>query len=341
LDRKVSIDGDPLQCYVVTEEGVLWRDIRFRGLDPKTGHPCEPAEPELLPALERLDRLLRAGGRLEAFDPQGRFFAATGTPIVWFERTESGEYEFFDAPGFHPSTGRRLQPVSEANVQDWRQHEQEKAAAARRAAEEAARIAQERLRAQAEAARRAEEASKQAEAEKRKQEHQAHMRRLVIAGGRDAAGATLGLVIIPRRPGNPLDRLAASQLPDRIAAAVGPQRQVLREMLAPAFIEEGHFARVYAGDATPLHEAEAFAHARRILLGEVTTSCTANDTVRPALTSCRVTFAFRMLGAEGMVLDAGELIETGPGFSAERAVERGVELMIERSGIRLLRTMEG
>jgi hypothetical protein len=37
MDQRVSRQGEPLQGYVVTEQGLVWRDIRYRGTDPATG----------------------------------------------------------------------------------------------------------------------------------------------------------------------------------------------------------------------------------------------------------------------------------------------------------------
>lgn len=364
-EQKVTRNGEPLQCYVVDEHGVLWRDIRYLGIDPETGRPCEAVEARLIPTLERLDGLLRAGKAFEPVDPKGRFFSAIGEPVVWFRRDGAGDYEFFDAPGHHPGTGERLEPMTLAAAEDWRRREAEKVEIARREEErqraeaeareheaelrrqEQARIERQQREAgeaerarQAELARQAEEAARLAEAQRREQERLARLRRLVMSGSMEDADGTLGVTVVPSRPDDPLDQSAAMRLSDRLADMATPPRRVLPALLSADFVKEGHFARVYAGDITPLREAEAFRRAARILLGEVATSCAANASVQ-GIASCRITLAYKVFGADAGMLDSGQIVETGPGFSIDKAVERGVDLMVQRSGARLLKATGG
>jgi hypothetical protein len=319
-DQKVSRQGAPLQCYVVTEQGVIWRDIRYLGIDPETGRLCEPAKPYLLPTLARLDELLRSGRPLEPIEPRGRFFTLIGDPIVWFYRTRDGDLEFYDAPGFRPRSGDQLQPITKAVVEEWERREAERAEAER---QRMAAIEKARLEAEAAARRQQEE------------DRRARMRSLVIAGTAGDVGRTLGLAIVPSRPDNVLDRLAAERLPEVLARTAPVTVHVIPAMFADGFVREGHFARAFAGDPTPLQESEALSRARRVALGRTESACTP-DRPMAGMTSCRVTLSLKVFGGDGRIVGTEHLAETGPGFSEQDAVVRSVELLAERSGARIL-----
>ena len=373
-DQKVTRTGEALQCYIVTEQGVEWRDIQYRGMDPDTGRPCEPVEPQLIPTLARLDRLLRDGKSLASIDPQGRFFSAIGDPIIWFQRGESGEFEFFDAPGFHPTTGRRLEPVTEAVVETWRQYEAAKTEAAQRQAEsdrlakedaarlerereeaaaaaetaknareaELARLAEEAARAEEaerlERNRRAEEAARQQEAVRREQDRLEHLRKMIVPGVTGDAETTTGIVIVPTRSDDALDSLAASLLSERLPAAAIATQRVLPSLFASAFVSDGHFATTFSGDLTVLQEAGAFQRVGQMLLGVVDAEC--GQPSSQGVTSCQVAFSYRVVRSEG-VIEAGQLTEVGPAFSSDAAVRRSVELLVERKGELIKKLMGG
>jgi serine/threonine protein kinase len=81
--------------------------------EPKPKQKSEPVTPARTP------RLL-AGDNATFFDP------ATGNAIVWFARSADGEYEFFDADGYHPRTGTKLQLVDRQVVREWQVKEEER-----------------------------------------------------------------------------------------------------------------------------------------------------------------------------------------------------------------------
>jgi hypothetical protein len=184
-EQLVDRHGRALRCFVVTEAGVLYRDITYQGIDPETGRPCEPVRAELIPTLARLNVKL---GSEEAVSPlpgvPERFFsAATGQAIVWYAEGATGEAEFFDTPGFDPRSGAALRPVTRDVVEAHqalvarrkaeaeaaaRQAEAERALAARRAEEQRLAAEQERLQRE-ETARREVEAARIAELERQEQ----------------------------------------------------------------------------------------------------------------------------------------------------------------------------
>lgn len=56
-------------------------------------------------------------------DPRqfGFFDPLTGSAKVWFRRTETGKYEFFDGPGYSPGSGEPLSIVTPEIVSAWQQ----------------------------------------------------------------------------------------------------------------------------------------------------------------------------------------------------------------------------
>jgi hypothetical protein len=96
------------------------------------------------------------------FDP------ITGQPKVWYWRSNSGEWEFYDNKGYHPRTGDQLQVVSRDVLNQWQQElaeaqQRKKAAeaAAKAEAEERDRQARQRAQADMETKNAAEKAQQQ------------------------------------------------------------------------------------------------------------------------------------------------------------------------------------
>ena len=56
----------------------------------------------------------------------------------------------------------------------------------------------------------------------------------------------------------------------------------------------------------------------------------------PGVTSCRVALLLKVFGEDGKIIDTVHLAEIGPEFSEQGALVRGVELLAERSGARIL-----
>lgn len=161
------------------------------------------------------------------------------------------------------------------------------------------------------------------------------MRSLVVAGTAGDASQTLGLSIVPIRPDSASDRLAAERLPEMLARVAPDAVQVIPAMFTDGFVREGYFKSAFGGDPTPLKETEALTRARRVALGQTETACTANSSLQ-GVTNCRVTLTLKVFGEGGRIVDTEHLSETGPDFSEQGAVIRGVELLIERSGSQIL-----
>ncbi|MHA6298737.1 hypothetical protein [Devosia sp. CAU 1758] len=350
-DQKITRTGEPLKCYVVNEDRVTWRDMRYQGLDPVTGRPCEPAEPYLLPILSRLDALLREGGRLTPIDPREQFFSAIGEPVIWYARKPDGGFEFFGTPGYHPSSGERLNPATSEMVQQWNDYreEQYRAATARRAADLAEAERQAQIAAEREAAEQAESDRlalvRQQEDEARAQQRQvaleaerlASLRALVLPIVAAPGSMNLGLALVPERNDQHLDRVAADRLKSTMDPVAPASLTVVREVFGQGFVADGHFHDIVAGELGFLEDSKVFSFVDYLMLGSVRADC------RPGtagLRSCVVSVSTRVY-RDGRLLAAETVSEIGPGFSDENAAARGAELLSERWGRGFLMNLGG
>lgn len=72
------------------------------------------------------------------FDPM------TGAARVWYWRSQSGEWEFYDGPGFHARTGEPLKLINRDVIAEWNAALQAAEAKKKADAEQATRDARER-----------------------------------------------------------------------------------------------------------------------------------------------------------------------------------------------------
>jgi TPR repeat protein len=50
----------------------------------------------------------------------GAFDPVTGRSRIWYLRTQNGDYEFYDSPGFHPTTGEPLILATRETIDAWK-----------------------------------------------------------------------------------------------------------------------------------------------------------------------------------------------------------------------------
>jgi len=104
--------GNPV-CWYSRRGGTI-ELFNLMGFHPESGDELKPVTREIVAAWQTQPR--KVPKLIEASISMTYFHPVTGAPLVWFRRTESGEYEFYDAKGFHPITGEPLEPVTRENV---------------------------------------------------------------------------------------------------------------------------------------------------------------------------------------------------------------------------------
>ncbi len=165
--------GETLKWYALTPDGVQLYDRA--GVDPKYGIELKPVTKDVVRQLDLMRR-----GEFKPIDPSTTtlFNPITGQAQAWFYRYPTGKLEFYDKPGFHPTTGEALQPVTKEIYLDWKRDEEEKA---KRQADSAARE---------EEKRRAAEAERQVSAT-REEEARRHERERQVQAAREAQRAAV------------------------------------------------------------------------------------------------------------------------------------------------------
>jgi hypothetical protein len=79
-----------------------------------------PPPPKIEPAEKKTPNRVR--------EPDKFYDTVTGAPAIWYARNADGEFEFFDAEGFHPLTGARLLQIDQQAIDQYRALEAKKRA---------------------------------------------------------------------------------------------------------------------------------------------------------------------------------------------------------------------
>ena len=329
-NQRVSQQGDALQCYIIEASGVIWRDVQFSGIDPRSGRSCEPAEAYLVPILDRLDERLRSGRPLVAFDPKGYFFSTIGDPIVWYARLADGSFVFYDAPGYDPLTGTVLLPVSSEVVSEFQKQEGRQA----QQSFELKTLAEEQLVIdQMEAEALAVEAELDAEMQRERRRID-DMRLLVLGPVSEAEPAPLAFALQAATDSD-LDKSAVRTLPGLLAKRTAHSSRVIEQLFRNEFFVQGYGERALSGDLSPLRETGALDRVERIVVGLVHVECNPNP-LDGELTNCGVSIDFATIGPGGEIIGRGQVSEIGPGLTPETATARAVELVALRHSAEIL-----
>lgn len=101
------------------------------GIHPSAGVRLRPVTPEIV--LEWKKQLADTVPPVRLTSVDINFFdVTTGEPVVWYWRGDSGQFEFFDRPGFHPVFGSPLKIVSHEIVRQYRKALEDEIAAEER-----------------------------------------------------------------------------------------------------------------------------------------------------------------------------------------------------------------
>lgn len=142
--------GEPVVWYSKNDRGQI-QLFDLMGFHPQTGDELVPVTRDIVETwkqqnaklVRRVPLLIPDAEKFGFFDP------TTGAAKVWYWRNETGQYEFYDGPGFHPRSGDQFQIVTRDVISEWRQ--QQEVIAARKKAEQEQREKEARERAEREA----------------------------------------------------------------------------------------------------------------------------------------------------------------------------------------------
>jgi hypothetical protein len=168
--------GEPIVWYSKNDRGQI-ELFDLMGFHPQTGEELVPINRDIAQTWkQQIAKVVRrVAVRIEDPEKLGFFDPTTGTAKVWYWQSKTGEYEFYDGPGFHARSGDQFKVVTREVISDWRQ-QQDVIAAKRRAEqdrlEKEARERAEREAREAQEAADRERQAQQAAAESLRQQQQ-------------------------------------------------------------------------------------------------------------------------------------------------------------------------
>lgn len=314
-------DGKPMKWAAVTNDGIKYYASPGFGPD---GLRLIEVTPDTLKKLKTWDKpLLRVDPNTVAW-----FNSNTGQSEIYYVKTFAGDYEFFNRWGHHPQTGTELKPVSHEIKQAFEQRNAENASKARQVADS------ERERA---TLARQEETVRQATAEKEER-----IRKLKALVNRTKMDSTRVRVAFRLDTGPSLKNGNATEAKEKLVRTLrlmSDRIAIYDDILRPEFGTNGYFDRAFNGESSFLQETGLFDIANFLLLFRLKAESSDNDTVR-GMFSCRTELTYRILNQHGEQVDSGSIHAVGPGFSAQAALLRGIEIGIEKNASKLIRSLD-
>lgn len=116
--------GEPIVWYWKDRDGRV-ELFNLMGFHPESGEELQPVNAEVIKAYkDQTQRKISPPQRIDNIEGYILFDSATGRPRVWFWRGPNGEYEFFDNPGFNPTTGEALKQFTSEEIAGWKKEKQ-------------------------------------------------------------------------------------------------------------------------------------------------------------------------------------------------------------------------
>jgi TPR repeat protein len=127
--KRLSANDNPTFFAPATANPIVWYSRKKNGIieifdlmgyHPETGEELLPVTKEVVEIWKDQNRLpperLFPDKNFAFFDP------VTGQPRAWNRKNESGEFEFYNRPGFYPQTGEARLVVDLATISAWKKY---------------------------------------------------------------------------------------------------------------------------------------------------------------------------------------------------------------------------
>jgi hypothetical protein len=111
--------GSPIVWYFRGKNGAI-EIFDLMGYHPETGEELLPVTKEIVEVWKDQNR--QAPERIYPDNNFSFFDPVTGQPRAWHRKAETGEYEFYNRPGFNPRTGEALVVVDLATISAWKKY---------------------------------------------------------------------------------------------------------------------------------------------------------------------------------------------------------------------------
>jgi hypothetical protein len=111
--------GSPIVWYSRKKNGIV-EIFDLMGYHPETGEELVPISKEIVEIWKDQNR--QAPERIYPDNNFAFFDPVTGQATAWHRRTETGDYEFYNRPGFNPRTGEPLIVVDLVTIAAWKKY---------------------------------------------------------------------------------------------------------------------------------------------------------------------------------------------------------------------------
>jgi tetratricopeptide (TPR) repeat protein len=127
--KRLSAKENPVFFAPSTGSRVVWYSRNKNGIveifdlmgyHPETGEELLPITKDIVEIWKDQNR--QAPERIYPDENYAFFDPVTGQPTAWHRKTQTGEYEFYNRPGFNPRTGEALLVVDLTTISAWRKY---------------------------------------------------------------------------------------------------------------------------------------------------------------------------------------------------------------------------
>jgi len=299
-------EGKVTKWYASTPEGIRFFDSP--GYDPKYGIKLKPVTPKIIANLEKKKRRMQPNRLvIDSLDRIEFFDRITGENKVWYYKDSSGNYEFFDGPGIHPTYGESLEPVTRQMFLQIKGRVEEKAERKQKAAERV----------------RTKKAAKQREA---------YLNRYLVTRSflNQPNSTEVAILVIGEtgRVAQNIDQDMASRLTKKGLNATA-------SFFAGPFVSDGIFEKLFNGNSAEVKKLQLSKHCDQIVLGKSLVNFTQNPGMEDMVTA-RVSVQFRIISARtGAIENRFTLSQTGVGFSKAAAEDLAIERIVNKLETRI------
>ena len=254
--------GAPLKCFVSDDSGqIVYRHLKEPGkpqIDLASGRKCIPITTEIRERLMFIENIKSKEGIKKVLNPQeDNFFdPITGKPLLWYERSEQGEFVFYNAPIYSPKTGKFLEPVSPSTFDIYLSWKRKR----------------EKIRKEEEVRKRNED-RKKAEEEaklfklKEKKAHLEHMRKMLI---NDSSASKENVIFLDIYADSSTEAKEALRL---LLSSLEKMGRVNYPVWNKEFKRRGYWERVKNGNITPAIETGVFKVTSRVVVASLSAAC--------------------------------------------------------------------
>jgi hypothetical protein len=108
--------GNPVVWYSRDKNGIV-EAFDLMGFNPASGEELQPVTAEIVDVWKTQSR---APEPLDPDEDTQFFDPVSGRSLVWYQKSPSGAFQFYNRPGFNPRTGTALVAVDAKVIEEWK-----------------------------------------------------------------------------------------------------------------------------------------------------------------------------------------------------------------------------